>query len=53
METELVHGSPDTFSSALLPETSDCDMFSSKLEISFLFDFSNLEPRTSCPSGEN
>ena len=41
-------------SSTLSPETSDCDMLSSKLGISFFsFDFSASEPRASCPSGED
>lgn len=54
VEAELVHGSPSTLSSALSPETNDCDMFSSNLGISFFsFDFPALEPRASCPSGEN
>lgn len=54
MEAELVHESPGTLSSASLPETSDCDMLPSKLGISFFsFNFSALEPRSPCSSGEN
>ena len=41
-------------SSTLPPETSDCDVFSGELEISFfLFDFSASEPRASCSSGKD
>ena len=54
VEAELVHGSPGPLSSALPAETNDCDMLSTKLGMLFFsFDFSALEPRASCPSGEN
>lgn len=54
MEAELVHGSPGPLSSALPPETNDDEMLSTNLGMSFFsFDFSALEPRASCPPGEN